>query len=103
MQKQLERIRGGGSHEPAATVSPPRESSPRQPLRQLKFECSEEFYNRLMEEKLQRNLTLQQLAIRALERYFALPESYHRVIDGEAEWNSSAVSAKRRSSCAATD
>src|ERR1039457_1851783 len=38
-------------------------------VRQVKFECSQEFYKRLMDEKLQRNLTLQQLAVRALERY----------------------------------
>jgi hypothetical protein len=49
--------------------------------RQVKFECSEEFYLRLNEEKLRRNLTLQQMAIRALEWYFTLPESSHRRID----------------------
>ena len=52
-----------------------------QPKRQVKFECSEQFYNRLMDEKLQRNLTLQQLAIRALERYLAMSESAHRELD----------------------
>lgn len=45
--------------------------------RQVKFECSEDFYKRLREEKLQRNLTFQQLATRALERYMAVPESVH--------------------------
>jgi hypothetical protein len=57
----------------------------RGPLRQVKFECSGEFYKRLMDEKLQRNLTIQQLAIRALERYFAVPESVHRRIEEEAQ------------------
>ena len=51
------------------------------PGRQIKFECSDEFYQRLKAEKTRRNLTLQQLAIRALERYLALPESVHRRID----------------------
>jgi|HubBroStandDraft_4_1064222.scaffolds.fasta_scaffold109774_2 hypothetical protein len=50
-------------------------------MRQVKFECSEEFYQRLNEERFRRNLTLQQLAIRALEWYFTLPESIHRRID----------------------
>jgi hypothetical protein len=57
----------------------------RDEVRQVKFECSEEFYERLMDEKLQRNLTIQQLAVRALERYLALPESVHRSIEEEAE------------------
>ena len=57
----------------------------RGPLRQVKFECSGEFYKRLMDEKLQRNLTVQQLAIRALDRYFAIPESVHRRIEEEAQ------------------
>lgn len=52
-----------------------------EPKRQVKFECSEQFYKQLMDEKLQRKLTLQQLAIRALERYFAVPESVHREVD----------------------
>ena len=38
-----------------------------------------------MDEKLQRNLTVQQLAIRALERYLAVPESVHRRLEEEAE------------------
>lgn len=50
-------------------------------MRQVKFECPEEFYQRLSKEKLRRNLTFQQLTIRALERYLALPESVHRAID----------------------
>jgi hypothetical protein len=54
-------------------------------VRQVKFECSLEFYKRLMDEKLQRNLTVQQLAVRALERYLAVPESIHRSIEEEAE------------------
>jgi hypothetical protein len=49
-------------------------------MRQVKFECSEEFYQRLNTEKLRRNLTLQQLAIRSLEWYCALPESLHRQV-----------------------
>jgi hypothetical protein len=53
-------------------------------VRQVKFECSQDFYKRLMDEKLQRNLTVQQLAVRALERYFAVPESLHRRIEEEA-------------------
>ena len=52
--------------------------------RQVKFECSAAFHQRLMDEKLQRNLTVQQLAIRALERYFAFPESVHRGIEEQA-------------------
>jgi hypothetical protein len=55
-----------------------------EPVRQVKFECSETFYTRLIEEKLQRNLTVQQLAVRALERYFAVPESVHRRIEEQA-------------------
>ena len=54
-------------------------------VRQVKFECSQEFYKRLMDEKLQRNLTLQQLAVRALKRYLAVPESIHRSLEEEAE------------------
>jgi hypothetical protein len=54
-------------------------------MRQVKFECSEGFYQRLNEEKFRRNLTLQQLAIRALERYLAFPESIHRRIDEEIQ------------------
>ncbi len=56
--------------------------------RQVKFECSEEFYQRMMDEKLQRNLTIQQLAIRALERYFAAPEYLHRAIEDQAHTTS---------------
>lgn len=58
------------------------------PLRQVKFECSEEFYKRLTDEKLQRNLTIQHLVTRSLERYFALPESVHRGIEEEAQMES---------------
>jgi hypothetical protein len=58
--------------------------------RQVKFESSEDFYGRLMDERLQRNLTIQQLAIRSLERYFALPESVHRMIEERAKIDTSA-------------
>ena len=52
-----------------------------EPRRQVKFECSEKFHKKLMDEKIERNLTLQQLAVRALERYLAVPESAHRELD----------------------
>jgi len=54
-------------------------------VRQLKFECSEQFYRQVMDEKLQRGLTVQQLATRALARYFGIPESVHRALDEEVE------------------
>jgi hypothetical protein len=53
-------------------------------VRQVKFECSEAFYKQLMDEKLKRNLTIQQMAVRALERYWAIPESFHRSIEEQA-------------------
>jgi hypothetical protein len=49
--------------------------------RQLKFECPEDFYQRLNKEKLRRNLTFQQMALRALALYLAFPESFHRGVD----------------------
>lgn len=59
--------------------------------RQVKFECSKEFYLRIMDEKLQRNLTIQQLAIRALELYFGTPEYFHRDIEAIAKSLDSSV------------
>jgi hypothetical protein len=53
---------------------------PKQPKRQVKFECSEQFYKRLLDERRQRSLTLQQIATRALEQYLAVPEYVHRGI-----------------------
>ena len=49
-------------------------------MRQVKFECSEDFYQRLNEERFRRNLTLRQLAIRALEWYFTLTKSIHHIV-----------------------
>jgi hypothetical protein len=54
--------------------------------RQVKFECTDDFYERLNREKLRRNLTLQQLAIRALDFYLAVPESTHRQLEERTEW-----------------
>ena len=47
----------------------------------LTFECSTEFYHRVMHEKDERHLTVQQLALRALDRYFSVPEYVHRGIE----------------------
>jgi hypothetical protein len=52
--------------------------------RRLTFECSNDFYKRVMHEKDERYLSLQQLAIRALERYLAVPEYVHRGLDEDA-------------------
>ncbi len=49
--------------------------------RRLTFECSQEFFQQVTDERAERHLTLQQLAIRALERYLAAPEWLHRGID----------------------
>lgn len=57
------------------------------PKRQFKFECSEEFYQRSMEEKLQRNLTLQQMAIRGLELVYDIPEYGYRAAEETAKTN----------------
>jgi hypothetical protein len=43
------------------------------PKRPIKFEASDAFYQRLHEEKLRRGETIQQMAIRGLMLYFAIP------------------------------
>jgi hypothetical protein len=53
--------------------------------RQIKFEAPEEFYDKLQSEKLKRGLLIQDIAIRAIERYFAVTEETHKEIDAHAE------------------
>jgi hypothetical protein len=53
--------------------------------RPVKIEVSQNFYEKLQDEKLRRNLTIQQMILRALERYLAVPESLHRQLEEECE------------------
>jgi hypothetical protein len=57
-----------------------------QQKRPVKIEVSEEFYRKLQDEKLRRNLTFQQIILRALDRYLAIPESLHREIEEEGRY-----------------
>ena len=50
-------------------------------FKQIKFECSERFYQLVMEQRAERHLTLLELGSRAFERYLAVPEYLHRAID----------------------
>jgi hypothetical protein len=53
--------------------------------RQIKFEASEEFYRKLQNEKQVRDLSIQEIATRAIERYCAVPEKLHKELDAQLE------------------
>lgn len=59
--------------------------------RQVKFECTDEFYARLQDQKLRRALTVQQLITRSLNLYFAVPESLHRAGEEKAKRSKNAA------------
>jgi hypothetical protein len=61
--------------------------------KQVLFRCSEEFFKRIEHEKTSRNLTTQDMVIRALERYFAVPERVHAEIEQRAAASGKPISA----------
>jgi hypothetical protein len=64
--------------------------------RPVKIEVSEKFYDQLQDEKFRRNLTIQQIIVRALQRYLAVPESQHRQLEEELQLQGRPIDAEWR-------